>query len=364
MSQVAELPGRDHHHKPGSPPAVAAAGRRYRLALVLGCALAALALAACGQVMTRPTATPEPTATATATMAVALAAEPTPTPEPYTPAPTFTPTATPTPVIYLIQPGDNLYIIADRFGVDHDLLRDVNGIENERALQVDQPLVIPVGGITGPIEPTPTATPTPFPVNVENVYFYPSPLGEVSALGEVHNVSGTDLERVLVQITLFDGQDRPLSSASAYSALDVLAPGQRAPFVLHFPEVSRFATYQAEVLSAVPAYLGSIHRDLEPRGVAGEALPRSPLRLTGRIMNVGPEEAVGVVVVATAYDPLGRVVGMRSAVPQHNVVARGGETGFQIEIAPAGPVVTYTIQAQGRRLLPGASPSPQEDGAG
>lgn len=310
-------------------------------------------LGACGQVVTRATPTPEPTVTPTATATVIMVEPPTPTPAPYTPPPTPTPTVTPTPVIYRIQAGENLFIIADRFGVPHDLLRDVNGIENERALQVGQELIIPLGGITGPIEPTSTPTPTPLPVAVEHVYFHPSPLGQLAALGEVHNISGSDLERVLVQITLFDELDRPLGSSSAFTALDVVAPGQRAPFAIRFEEApAQFATFQAEILSAVPAYLGSLHRDLEPRGVVMEQQPRSPLRLAGRIMNVGPEEAVGVVVVATVYDPLGRVVGTRVVVPEYNVIARGGESNFEVEIAPAGPVVSYTIQAQGRRLLP------------
>ena len=324
--------------------------------------LAVLLVAACGQVVTRPTATPQPTATPTATPGVPQLVLPTNTPAPYTPPPTDTPTATPEPIIYKIKAGENLNIIAARFGVPHDLLRDVNGIENERALQVGQELIIPLGGQTEPIEASPTPTPTPLPVAVENVYFHPSPLGELAVLGEVHNVSSVDLEEVLVQITLFDDQDRPLASASSYTSLDVVGVDRRAPFALRLTDAPpRFASYQAQVLSAVPAYLGSLYRDLKPRAVTSQQAPRAPLKLDGRIMNVGPEEAVSVIVVATAYDPLGRVVGVRSVVPEHNVVARGGETGFHVEIAPAGPVLTYTIQAQGRRLLPTPIPEASDN---
>ena len=281
------------------------------------------------------------------------AVRPTRTPAPYTPPPTATATPTPEPVIYRIQQGENLYIIAAKFGITHDLLRDVNGIEDERALQVGQELIIPLGGQTGPIEPTPTATPTPLPAEVRNVFFHPSPLGELAVLGEVLNTSGTDLERVLVRASLFDEDDRLLASQSAFVALDVVAPGELAPFALRFAEApQRFASYQAEILSAVPAYLGSLHRDLEARGITAEKRPREPMVLDGRVWNYGTEEAVGVIVVVTTYDPLGRVVGMRSVVPEHNVVPRGGETEFHIELVPAGPVITYTIQAQGRQLEP------------
>ncbi|MFN2166730.1 MAG: lysM domain receptor-like kinase, partial [Anaerolineae bacterium] len=99
-------------------------------------ALLVMTTAACGQVITRPTPASAPTRVAAALETAAATDTPTATPVPYTPPPTFTPTMTPTPVFYYIEAGDNLFIIADKFNVPHDLLRDVNGITNERALQV------------------------------------------------------------------------------------------------------------------------------------------------------------------------------------------------------------------------------------
>lgn len=316
-----------------------------------------LLLAACGQVITRPTATPSPSATPTASPTVRAQALATATPEPeYTPPPTPTPTSTPTPTYYRIQAGENLFIIAAKFGVSHDALRDVNGIENERALQVGQLLLIPLSGETAPPEPTPTVTPTPLPISVENVYFHPSPLGELTVLGEARNLGASDVERVLVQVTLFDAEDQPLVAGRAYTELEFLAPGQRGPFAIRFPDApARFASYQAEVLSAAPAYTGSLYRDLEPRDVVSEQGSRGPLRLSGRIVNTGAEEAVQAMVVITAYDPLGRVVAVRRVAPNHPVVARGGEVTFTAEVVAAGPVASYAIAVQGRRASSSAA---------
>lgn len=313
--------------------------------------LISLVLASCGQVVTRPTRRPVATHTATATLAPPMV-EPTPTADTYIPPPTATPTPTPEPIIHRIEAGENLWTIAAKYDVAHDLLREVNGIENERALQVGQELLIPVAGWGGPAEPTPTATPTPLPAAVENVYFHPSPLGELTVLGEVVNASGADLERVSVQIALFDDADRLLASQAATMALDVLAPGQRAPFAVLFTQApERFATYQATVLSAVPAYVGTLQRDLEPVGVALEQRSQGLVALTGRIRNTGDVEAVEVAVVVTLYDPLGRVVGTRTMATDPPAIALGGgEADFRVEIVPAGPVLTYTVQAQGRRL--------------
>jgi LysM repeat protein len=306
---------------------------------------------ACGQVVTRPALTPGATRTPTATLAPPLI-QPTPTPDTYIPPPTATPTVTPEPIIHSIQAGENLFIIAAKYDVSRELLREVNNIENERALQVGQKLLIPVAGWGGPAEPTPTVTPTPLPAVVENVYFHPSPLGELTVLGEVVNASATDLERVVAQIALFDAADRLLASQATTIALDALAPGQRSPFAVLFTQApERYASYQATVLSAVPAYVGTLQRDLEPVAVALEQRSQGLVTLTGRVRNDGAVEAVDVLVVATLYDPLGRVVGTRSMPSDPPAIAvGGGEADFTIEIVPAGPVLTYTVQAQGRQL--------------
>lgn len=319
---------------------------------LLLCAWFVLLLTACGQVVTRPTAQAAATRTPTATLAPP-GITPTATPDTYIPPPTATPTATPEPIIHSIQPGENLYIIAARYDVAHDLLRDVNGIENERALQVGQQLLIPVAGWGGPAEPTPTVTPTPWPAQVENVYFHPSPLGELTVLGEVVNASASDLEQVVVQIALYDDADRLLASQSTTVALDVLAPGQRSPFAVLFTQApERYASYQATVLSAVPAYVGTRQRQLEPVDVTLDQQSTAGMaRLSGRLRNNGAVEAFDVSVVATLYDPLGRVVGTRSMAADPPVIAfGGGEATFQIELVPAGPVSSYTVQVQARRL--------------
>ena len=308
-------------------------------------------LAACGQVVTRPTERAVPTRTPTATLAPP-AIQPTPTSDIYIAPPTATPTVTPEPIIHSIEAGENLFTIAALYDVSRDLLREVNGIENERALQVGQKLIIPVAGWGGPAEPTPTVTPTALPASVENVYFHPSPLGELTVLGEVVNTSNVDLERVVVEIALFDPADRLLARQSAATALDVLAPGQRSPFALLFAQApEQVATFQATVLSAAPAYVGTMQRNLEAVDVALDQRSAGLATLKGRVRNRGDVEAVDVIVVATLYDPLGRVVGTRTVASDPPAVAfGGGEANFQIEIVPAGPVFTYTVQAQGRQF--------------
>ncbi|MCB0083373.1 MAG: hypothetical protein KDE47_20665, partial [Caldilineaceae bacterium] len=135
-------------------------------------------------------------------------------------------------------------------------------------------------------------------------------------------------------------------------ALDLVDVGERAPFTILFgaaPE--HFERYQLFPLSAVPAYVGSYYRDLEVRNLQGNGEGYASYTATGSIYNFGPEEAVSVQVVITAYDALDRVIAMRQIVPEHNVVPRGGETTFTAVLAPVGgPIVRLEAVAQGRRL--------------
>ena len=73
--------------------------------------------------------------------------EPTPTPTATPPSATATPEATPsptpTPTTYVVQPGDTLGEIADRFGVDVEALAAANDITDPGLIYAGQTLVIP-----------------------------------------------------------------------------------------------------------------------------------------------------------------------------------------------------------------------------
>ena len=95
--------------------------------------------------ITLPTATPKPTPTSTSTPVV------TPTPSPV---------VTPTPQVYVVQQGDTLWSIAQRFKIDVESLVQLTELGDPTLLQPGQQLVI-TGRITASGRPLPTATPTP-----------------------------------------------------------------------------------------------------------------------------------------------------------------------------------------------------------
>jgi LysM repeat protein len=329
--------------------------RLLRLASLLAAAALGLVLNACdgppvGQVITRRTATPSPTAT------VGLAtplptARPTATPAPYTPAPTFTPTITPTPVIYAIRSGDSLARVAQQFGVSIAELQDANGITDPRSLRIGQQLVIPQPA-PADIEATPSAVPTPVPFAVENVTFNNTPLGGFWCLGEIHNTTGLDLEQAGVKIVLLDEQGEAVAEAQEYVQIELLRPGGRAPFAVRFTSPPQsFASYLAIPWQGVQGYIGNYYLDLSVSDLQGEGERYAVYTVSGSVSNTGPEDTVDVLVTVTLYDALGRVIGLRREVPEHNVIPRGGHTTFTMDLTPAGgPVADFRVDALGRRV--------------
>jgi LysM repeat protein len=79
----------------------------------------------------------------------------------------------PQPSTYLVQSGDTLSAIAERFGVPLPDLMAVNGLTNQDFIQVGQELIIPVNGV--PL-PTPTFTAVPVPTDTPLPFDPPTPL--------------------------------------------------------------------------------------------------------------------------------------------------------------------------------------------
>lgn len=313
--------------------------------------LVALIIAACGQVITlTPTSTPAPTPTI-AVAVIASTRPPTPTPAPYTPEPTLTPTNTPTPVIHAIQPGESLLSVANQYDISVAALQEANGILDPRSLQIGQDLIIPSEPEEA-IEAAMTPTPTPLPLSIEHVHFAETQVGGLWVLGEVINDSGTALEQVRVGVELVDVNDQPLVETSNLLSQDLIDIGERASFAVLFDSAPEtFDHYRVYPKSAVPAYVGSYYQDLEVRELVGVYEGAGAYVVSGRVFNAGPEEAVSVQVILTAYDPLERVIATRKIDPDHNVAPVGGETEFSAVLAPVGgPVARVEAVAQGRRI--------------
>jgi len=321
--------------------------------LVLVCLLAAWALAGCGYVRVR--ATPPP-ATPTLTRPVHLSLperQATATPVPAAPLPTETPTPTPTPVVYVVQKGDNLLEIAFRYDVDVQALIEVNEIENPRALQIGQRLIIPLDR-DALIAAQPTATPTPMPLEIVHLAFHRTPVGSLWCMGEVQNERDEDLDLVQVLVMLYDVDGVPIARTQGFTAVDVVPGHGRAPFALLFAHPpARFATYEVTVLSAEPiTHWGRRHRDLVVRDLESEARGKA-LHVQGTVHNEGQDAVQEVQVVLTAYGAQGEVVAVRELAL--GALVPGKALSFTHDLVPAAPAVRVEGVAWG---LKKATPTP------
>ena len=140
--------------------------------------------------------TPAPTAQPTATLL------PRPKP-PAQPRPTREPKPTPAPLReYVVQPGDTLYSLARRFGVDLQAFATYNQLADPRKIYVGQRLRIPPSATVSTT--TPTARPTPprvhgvdcvFRFGFKELYdLIPDTVGQCLE-NEQHNVSGDSMQR-------------------------------------------------------------------------------------------------------------------------------------------------------------------------
>ena len=304
----------------------------------------ALVLSTCGRMITPPPPSPTPTIAEEVRRATP---RPTSTPAPFTPAPTPTPTVTPTPVIYVVQKGDTLWTIAREYGITVEALQEANAILDPRTLQIGQELIIP--RIEETSAGTPTPTPTPLPLEIQGVSYYQSPAGSLWFLGEVKNGTGEGVEQVKVEVSLYDRDGELIATSSAFIPLDVIPDGGKAPFAILFAAPPPgFASYQVVVLSAVPAVpLESRYSDLIVKG-KGESKGKFYV-VSGEVRNIGRSSARAIRVVVTAYDARGRVVGVRTASPEEDVLNAGESSPFQIKFLPLGKVASCSIQVQGRR---------------
>ncbi len=146
--------------------------------------------------------TPTPTPTPVPLSAVEPTASPTETPTATlspAPSPTFTvsptPTASPTPAatVHVVQEGEVLAQIAQRYGVSVEAIREANNLTSD-LLRVGQELIIPLPTPTPadtPPSAAPTATTTPTPAFIIHVVQQ----GEI--LGTIARQYGVTVDEIL-----------------------------------------------------------------------------------------------------------------------------------------------------------------------
>lgn len=274
----------------------------------------------------QPNNTPSPAATLTPNVLIVLE----------------TPLPTNTLQIYIVESGDTISEIAEKFKVPQNDLLAANPDVNPNSLTIGQTLFIPDPSAP----PTTASTLTPVPVPVTQAACHPTTDSGVWCFALIQNNTATVLENVSARITLFDENNNVLASQTAFMPLDVIAQNTSLPVYVYFPNTPANVNPQIQILSAMPggssylpAMLSNTTAKIDWNGKNAQ--------VRGQVfLPAESTAATRVWVAAVAYDQNGTVVGVRRW--ESGALTPGTSLSFDFSVSSVGgeiEAVEFAVQA-------------------
>jgi hypothetical protein len=244
----------------------------------------------------------------------------------------------PTPFTYIVQAGDTMGALAQKFGVSLDALIAANPSISPNAMSIGATLLIP----TDQNNPTGQSTPTPVPFVISQIDCYPTLDNGMWCFALAKNDSDTALENLSVRLSLLSSDGGLVAAQDAIPPLNVVPPHTSLPLTAFFPPpVPVDATPRFQILSAMALtpndarYLSAALVD----PLTEIASDGRTARVSGQvILPAGSAAANTVWVVAVAYDAAGRVVGFRRG--EGSGLQPGGSLPFELTVSSLGSRAT------------------------
>ena len=232
---------------------------------------------------------------------------PSTTPLPATPAPTQTPLPTATPHLYQVSAGDTMGSIALQFGITTNDLIAANPDVPPSAMSVGQELLIPDGDEK--VVAAPTLAPLAIEISTPNCYSTLS--GGMWCFIRAKNETGASVESVSAEIKVFDLSGNLIAEKTAFPLTDRLLADDAVPLLAFFADLPTDIRADAKLLSALPIVdEESRYLSASLQNVLTEiAWDGRSAQISGDVFVEG--DASQILVVATAYDAMGNVVGVR-----------------------------------------------------
>lgn len=287
---------------------------------------------------------PSPAQTTDVSLQPYLTGTPIPTSTPNVLAILETPFPTNTMQVYVIQSGDTISEIAEKFKIPQADLIAANPDVNPNALTIGQTLFIP----DHPAQIAAASTLTPVPLPVTQAACHPTANSGLWCFALIHNTTTDPLENVSVQMTLFDESGSVIASQTAFTVLDMIPSNESMPVYTFFPNIFAKGNLQVQFLSAMQGSgLGYLPARLDNTS-AQIAWDGKSAQVNGSIyLPAESTAATQVWVAAVAFDEKGTVVGVRRW--EGGGIQPGGMINFQFSLSSiGGEIVAVEFFTQAR----------------
>lgn len=219
-----------------------------------------------------------------------------------------TPVPSSTPATYVIQSGDTISQLAEKFKISQDALRAANPDLNPNSMTIGETILIPDPSAAFAA----ASTPTPIPAPVTQAVCHPSADSGLWCFALVQNNTADILENVSAQITLLDSSGVMIASQIAFTPLDIIPANSSMPVYIFFPNTPTDVTPQVQIMTALQANASSYLPAIINNSLAQIKSNGKTAQLSGQVY-LPPEAqaATQTWVAAVAYDKNGTVVGIR-----------------------------------------------------
>lgn len=188
-------------------------------------------------------------------------------------------------------------------------------------------------------------------VKLLNYSSYVNSSGMPVIVGEVINDGKEPIKSVEVKGSFIDPSGNVLDSGSALTVIDLIPPGQKAPFMI--AGVADYATnvksFELQIIKFAtgqnkPATLEISSTDQFSDGI-------SEVRVSGEIRNTSDKTAIMSKVYATFYDDSQRVIGFASVDTEPSAIAPNAKASFNIKVHESVPtIISYTLYAESEQF--------------
>ncbi len=205
------------------------------------------------------------------------------------------------------------------------------------------------------VNPPPTnqpSNPTEAPqtkVDVLESNWYTDSIGTLYFIGIIKNSGNVDLEFTEAIATLRDDSGTLVGSASSFSTLDIIRPGEISPFkILFLNTPANWTKYEIVVQGQEASFLSS-YRDFEIVSSQGKTADFGVYTIVGEVKNIGNKDAEFVEIIAIMYDANGKIIGTESTFAKLDKVVAGSTSPFEVLVLSIadGAIDHYDLIVEG-----------------